>query len=86
MTLEKKGNEPSALELPKPKPWHGPEPEFDLGEETVPVSTTWSELKLKGPQMLRDLWRQQDLGKQADGCTAEIPRHGVMLIRVSPRK
>lgn len=56
---------------------------FNLGEETVPVSTTWSELKLKGPQQVRDLWRQRSLGKQADGFAADVPRHGVMLIRLS---
>ena len=56
---------------------------FNLGDETVSVSTTWIELKLTGPQHVRDLWRQKDIGKQADGFTAEIPRHGVMLIRVS---
>ncbi len=59
---------------------------FNLGDETVPVSATWAELKLPGPQFVRDLWRQQNLGKQTDGFTAEIPRHGVMLIRVSPAK
>ncbi|MCY2996333.1 MAG: NPCBM/NEW2 domain-containing protein [Planctomycetota bacterium] len=59
---------------------------FNLGDETVSVSTIWAELKLTGPQFVRDLWRQQNLGKQTDGFTAEIPRHGVMLIRVSPAK
>ena len=52
---------------------------FNLGDETVPVSTTWSELKLKGPQRVRDLWRQKDLGQQADGFSADVPRHGCMV-------
>jgi len=56
---------------------------FNLGDETVPVSTTWDELKLKGPQRVRDVWRQQNLGIRADGLTADIPRHGCILIRVS---
>jgi len=59
---------------------------FNLGDETVPVSTTWNELKLKGPQRVRDVWRQQDIGIRADGFTDNIPRHGCMLIRVSPSK
>lgn len=58
---------------------------FNLGDETVPVSTTWSELKLTGPQTVRDLWRQKDLGKHADGFSADIPRHGCMVIRVFPK-
>ena len=59
---------------------------FNLGDETVPVSATWSELKLKGPRMVRNLWRQRDLGRYADGFSADIPRHGCMLIRVSSTK
>ena len=37
-------------------------------------------------QQVRDLWRQRSLGKQADGFAADVPRHGVMLIRLSPPK
>ena len=59
---------------------------FNLGDEAVPVSTTWNELKLKGPQRVRDLWRQQDIGVQEDGFTTHIPRHGCVLIRVSSSK
>lgn len=59
---------------------------FNLGDDTVPVSIIWAELKLKGPQTVRDLWRQKDLGKQAEGFTADVPRHGCMLIRVFPAK
>jgi len=59
---------------------------FNLGDETVPVSATWSELKLKGPRMVRDLWRQKNLGRFAAGFSADVPRHGSLLIRVSPVK
>ncbi|MEI7731189.1 MAG: NPCBM/NEW2 domain-containing protein [Verrucomicrobiota bacterium] len=40
----------------------------------------------KGPQRVRDLWRQKDLGKQAEGFSADVPRHGCMMIRVFPEK
>ena len=59
---------------------------FNLGDETVPVSTSWNELKLIGPRRVRDLWRQKDLGRYADGFSADIPRHGCILIRVSSAK
>jgi len=59
---------------------------FNLGDETVPVSASWSELKLKGSRRVRDLWRQRDLGRYADGFTVDIPRHGCMLIRVTSAK
>jgi hypothetical protein len=59
---------------------------FNLGDKPALASTNWSELKLKGPQRIRDLWRQKDLGKQAEGFSAEIPSHGCMLIRAfSPK-
>lgn len=59
---------------------------FNLGDETVPVSITWNELKLTGTQQVRDLWRQKNIGTQADGFSVDIPRHGVMLIRLFPEK
>lgn len=59
---------------------------FNLGDETVPVSITWNELKLTGTQQVRDLWRQKNIGTQADGFSVDIPRHGVMLIRLIPEK
>lgn len=59
---------------------------FNLGDETVPMSVTWADLKLKGTQTVRDLWHQKDLGKQAEGFTSDVPRHGVTLIRVFPVK
>ena len=59
---------------------------FNRGDEIVPVSTTWAELKLTGLQRVRNLWRQRDLGQQADGFSADIPRHGCMVIRLFPVK
>ena len=34
---------------------------------------------------VRDLWRQKDLESQADGFTARVPRHGVVLIKVDAK-
>ena len=59
---------------------------FNLGDETVSTSTTWQELGLAGTQQARDLWRQKDIGTFAEGFAIDIPRHGVMLIRVTPTK
>lgn len=56
---------------------------FNVGDETLPVSITWSQLKLTVPQQVRDLWRQQDLGVQTNGYAAAIPRHGCALLRVA---
>jgi alpha-galactosidase len=57
---------------------------FNLGEAAQPVGISWARLGLTGAQQVRDLWRQQDLGAQAESFTAMVPRHGVVLVRVWP--
>jgi alpha-galactosidase len=44
----------------------------------------WSELGLVGKQRIRDLWRHKDLGEVDEKCEVSVPRHGVMLVRMSP--
>jgi alpha-galactosidase len=46
------------------------------------VSVKWSDLGLSGSQQVRDLWHHQDLGAKSDGLTVEVPRHGVVLVKV----
>ena len=58
---------------------------FNIGEDEQPVSIRWRELELAGPVHVRDLWRQKDLDAQADGFTASVPRHGVVLIKVAAK-
>ena len=36
---------------------------FNRGEEATDVTAKWSDLGLKGKRIVRDLWRQKDLGK-----------------------
>jgi alpha-galactosidase len=55
---------------------------FNLGEGDATVQVKWSDLGLKGRKHVRDLWRQQDLGKFRDSFQATVPRHGVVLIKV----
>ena len=58
---------------------------FNLGEETTDVMVTWPDLSLTGKHQVRDLWRQLDLGKSADSFQASVPRHGVVLVKISGR-
>jgi len=44
----------------------------------------WSQLGLNGVQTVRDLWRQKDVGIFAESFTANVARHGAMLIRLRP--
>ena len=42
----------------------------------------WADLKLRGPQPVRDLWQQKDLGEQKDGFETKVPLHGAVLLKV----
>ena len=39
---------------------------------------------VSGAAKLRDLWKHQDLGTAQDSYTASVPKHGVVLLKVSP--
>jgi alpha-galactosidase len=57
---------------------------FNRGRIERPVTVKWSDLGISGKQIVRDLWRQKDLGTFEKEFTAKVPRHGVVLIRVRP--
>jgi alpha-galactosidase len=59
---------------------------FNLGEEDARVTAAWSELGLTGRQMVRDLWRQVNLGEFTGEFGTSVPRHGVVLVRMSKGK
>ena len=56
---------------------------FNLSEDEQPVAVRWSDIGLSGPQLVRDLWRQQDLGVKAEEFHAQVPRHGCVLVKVA---
>ncbi len=58
------------------------EAELQKTLQPVPVTIQWSELSVSGPQMVRDLWRQKDLGPQAAGPGDGRAASGTMLIKV----
>jgi alpha-galactosidase len=57
---------------------------FNRGDDTATITVKWSELGVSGQQSVRDLWRQQDLGKFPDQFHTEVSRHGVVLVKVTP--
>jgi len=57
---------------------------FNRGNVAANVAIQWSELKLTGPQTVRDLWRQKDLGIQASGYSLEVASHGAELFKIAP--
>jgi alpha-galactosidase len=50
------------------------------------VTLHWSDIQLTGQQVVRDLWRQKDLGNFDQQFSAQVPSHGTVLIRVSPAR
>jgi alpha-galactosidase len=63
-----------------------PQSYFRWGDEK-PMSFTFN-LKhagLTGKWKLRDVWRQKDLGVFENTFSAEIPHHGVLLLRLYPK-
>ena len=57
---------------------------FNRGEGLAAVTAQWSDLGVQGRQIVRDLWRQKDLGVIEDAFTAYVARHGVVLVRMWP--
>lgn len=53
------------------------------GEEPATMTANWSALGLNSKQHVRDVWREKDLGVFRDSFSAPVPRHGVVLIRLS---
>ena len=59
---------------------------FNLGATNATVTANWQTLKLSGAQIVRDLWRQRDLGKFEKEFSAAVPPHGVVLVKISTTK
>ena len=56
---------------------------FNLGEGSAKVTAKWSDIGVKGSHKVRDLWKHEDLGKMADQYTAEVPSHGVVMVKIA---
>jgi alpha-galactosidase len=59
---------------------------FNRGPVESQVAVKWSDLGVAGKQVVRDLWRQKDLGTFENEFAAPVARHGVVLIRVRPEQ
>jgi alpha-galactosidase len=59
---------------------------FNRSATNAIVTANFSDLKISGPQTVRDLWRQKDLGVFSDKFEAPVASHGVVLVRIIPNK
>ena len=55
---------------------------FNNASEPAEMTVKWAEVG-GTPKHLRDLWSHADVNAAGDGWMAEIPAHGVALLRVS---
>jgi alpha-galactosidase len=53
---------------------------------TRKISVKWTELGIKGKYIVRDLWRQKDLGVFEDEFSADVKPHGVVMISLRKAK
>src|ERR1017187_2340279 len=59
---------------------------FNRGEQETDLTARWSDLAIRGPQLVRDLWRQKDIGRFDNEFAAKVGRHGVMLVKITPAR
>jgi alpha-galactosidase len=55
---------------------------FNRGEFPAKVVAKWADVGVKGKQTVRDLWRHKNLGAMDAEFSAEVPRRGVVLVRL----
>jgi alpha-galactosidase len=55
---------------------------FNQGELKTTVTARWSDLGIHGRKMVRDLWREKNLGRFEGEISAEVGRHGVALVKI----
>jgi alpha-galactosidase len=55
---------------------------FNINEESRVITVDWGLLGIEGCKMVRDLWRQTDVGTFSDRFSARVPAHGVILVRI----
>jgi len=55
---------------------------FNRGEAAMPVTAYWKDVGVGETAMVRDLWARKDLGAFPGSFTAEVPKFGVVLVKV----
>jgi hypothetical protein len=47
------------------------------------VTAKWPDLGLTGTHNVRDLWAHADRGTGSDAIWADVPSHGVVMLKIS---
>ena len=59
---------------------------FNTHVTPTAITVDFGSLGIEGRWLVRDLWRQKDLGVYSDHFTAEVPGHATTLVRMFPRE
>jgi alpha-galactosidase len=59
---------------------------FNLGDQPTKIVANFSDLGVSGKQIVRDLWRQSDVGEFGSKYEATVAPHGVVLVKLSAAK
>jgi alpha-galactosidase len=59
---------------------------LNRGAAAREISVRWSEIGYPDglPAAVRDLWEKKDLGRRAGSFSANVPSHGVVLVKIKP--
>ncbi len=57
---------------------------FNRGSAAAKVTVKWSDVGVTSEAQVRDLWKHSDEGKSIGEFSAEVPSHGVVMLRVQP--
>ena len=55
---------------------------FNIGEQDKHMLIDWSALGISGSRKIHDVWRQADVGLVNDRLEKDVPRHGMVLLRL----
>jgi alpha-galactosidase len=56
---------------------------FNLSAKAEKISVKWADLGMKkGPSHVRDLWTHQEVKTKGAEYSAEVPSHGVVMLRI----
>jgi alpha-galactosidase len=56
---------------------------FNRSGSAATVTANWSDIGVTGSHAVRDLWAHQDIGSKDGSFSADVPSHGVVLIKVA---
>jgi alpha-galactosidase len=59
---------------------------FNTSDSTQRMTLKWQDLGIQGNYIVRDIWRQKDLGSFTGEFSAVIPKHGVLMLNLHKEK